>query len=82
MAVPRDVEAMVTFLKVNGAMVYVNSQGNTFGYEDVFSKIDMCKRYYKKIGLASITLPSILDKGIVRYKFVLKAMQLHTLWGG
>ena len=51
LVVPRDVEKMVTFFQVDGAMVYVDPQGNTLGYEDVFSKIDMCKRHYENIGL-------------------------------
>ena len=51
LVVPHDVEEMVTFFQVNGAMVYVDPQGNTLGYEDVFSKIDMCKRHCENIGL-------------------------------
>jgi len=49
--VPRDVEKMVTFFQVNGAMVYVDPQENTLGYEDIFSKIYIFKRHYENIGL-------------------------------
>ena len=38
LVVPRDVGEMVTFFQVNGAMVYVDPQGKTLGYEDVFFK--------------------------------------------
>ena len=36
LVVPRDVEEMVTFFRVHGAMIYVDLQGNTLGYEDDF----------------------------------------------
>ena len=51
LVVPPDVDEVITFFQVNGAMVYVDPQGNTLGYEDVFSKIDICKRHYENIGL-------------------------------
>ena len=51
LVVPRDVEQMVTFFQVIGAMVYVDPQGNTLGYEDVFSKNFLFKKHYENIGL-------------------------------
>ena len=30
--------------QVNGAMIYVDPDGQVQGYEDVFTKIDMCQR--------------------------------------
>ena len=29
----------------------VDADGNTIGYEDVFTKIEMCRRHYVEVGL-------------------------------
>ena len=34
---------MITFFNIHGAMVYVDADGQTTGYEDVFTKIEMCR---------------------------------------
>ena len=44
---------MITFFNVNGAMIYVDEQGNTIGYEDVHTKIDMCRKHYAAVGLGA-----------------------------
>ena len=46
LVVPEDVEEMITLFQVNGIMLYVDPDGNALGYEDVFSKIAMCRRHY------------------------------------
>jgi 2,4'-dihydroxyacetophenone dioxygenase len=40
---------MITFFNIHGAMVYVDEPGTT-GYEDVFTKIEMCRRHYEGRG--------------------------------
>lgn len=42
---------MITFFNIAGAMVYVDADGRQTGYEDVFSKITMCRRHYEAVGL-------------------------------
>ena len=42
---------MITFFNISGAMVYVDEAGNTTGYEDVFTKIEMCRKHYQAVGL-------------------------------
>ena len=42
---------MITFFNIAGAMVYVDTDGRQAGYEDVFSKITMCRRHYEAVGL-------------------------------
>jgi quercetin dioxygenase-like cupin family protein len=42
---------MITFFNIHGAMVYVDEAGQTTGYEDVFTKIAMCKAHYEATGL-------------------------------
>jgi 2,4'-dihydroxyacetophenone dioxygenase len=44
---------MITFFNVNGAMVYVDEEGKTIGYEDVHTKIEMCREHYEKVGLGA-----------------------------
>jgi 2,4'-dihydroxyacetophenone dioxygenase len=49
--VPEDCEEMITLFQVNGIMNYVDPWGKTIGFEDVFTKIEMCRAHYKKCGL-------------------------------
>ena len=49
--VDEDVPEMITFFQVNGAMIYVDPDGKVQGYEDVFSKIDLCRAHFTKCGL-------------------------------
>lgn len=51
MIVPDDVEEMITLFQVNGAMSYVDPYGKTTGYDDVFTKIDMCRDHFEEVGL-------------------------------
>jgi quercetin dioxygenase-like cupin family protein len=51
--VPEDVEEMITFFNVTGVMYYVDPYGNGQGYEDVFTKIDMCKKHFEAVGLGA-----------------------------
>jgi 2,4'-dihydroxyacetophenone dioxygenase len=34
-------------------MYYVDPWGKPLGYEDVFTKIDMCRRHYEAVGLTA-----------------------------
>lgn len=51
LVVEADVPEMITFFQVNGAMIYVDPDGGVLGYEDVFTKIDLCRRHFSSIGL-------------------------------
>jgi 2,4'-dihydroxyacetophenone dioxygenase len=44
---------MITFFNISGAMVYVDEKGQPSGYEDVFTKIEMCRKYYADNGLGA-----------------------------
>jgi 2,4'-dihydroxyacetophenone dioxygenase len=44
-------QEMITFFNITGAMVYVDQAGNVTGYEDVFTKIEMCRKHYAGCGL-------------------------------
>ncbi len=47
------VPEMITFFNIHGAMIYLDEQGQTVGYEDVFSKIEMCRKHYASNGLGA-----------------------------
>ncbi len=51
LVVPEDVEEMITLFQVNGIMLYVDPDGKAQGYEDVFTKIAMCRAHYAACGL-------------------------------
>jgi len=51
LVVPEDVDEMVTLFQVNGVMIYVDPQGGVLDYEDVFTKIDLCRAHYAAVGL-------------------------------
>ena len=53
LVVPEGVEEMITLFQVNGIMLYVDPDGNAQGYEDVFTKIEMCRRHYAANGLGA-----------------------------
>jgi len=51
--VPEDCGEMITFFNITGSMFYLNERNEHVGYEDVFTKIDMCRAHYDQIGLGS-----------------------------
>jgi quercetin dioxygenase-like cupin family protein len=53
LVVPDDVSEMITMFQVNGIMLYVDPDGNAQGYEDVFTKIEMCRKHYAAAGLGA-----------------------------
>jgi 2,4'-dihydroxyacetophenone dioxygenase len=53
LVVPPDVPEMITLFQVNGIMSYVDPWGVPLGYEDVFTKIEMCRRHYAACGLGA-----------------------------
>jgi len=46
-------QEMITFFNIHGAMVYVDEAGQMTGYEDVFTKIEMCRKHYEQVGLGA-----------------------------
>jgi len=53
LVVDEDVEEMITLFQVNGVMIYVDPDGGVLGYEDVFTKIELCRAHYAKAGLGA-----------------------------
>lgn len=53
LVVPDDCAEMITFFNIAGAMIYLDESGRQTGYEDVFSKIEMCRAHYAATGLGA-----------------------------
>ena len=53
LVVDEGVDEMITFFNISGAMIYVDEQGQVTAYEDVHTKIDMCRRHYAAVGLGA-----------------------------
>ena len=53
LVVPDEVDERITYFQVNGVMYYVDPYGKGMGYEDVFTKIETCRRHYEAVGLGA-----------------------------
>ncbi len=53
LTVPEGVPLMITLFHITGAMIYVDEKGAVTAYEDVFSKIAMCRKHYIDCGLGA-----------------------------
>jgi quercetin dioxygenase-like cupin family protein len=44
-------DEMITLFHVCGALVYMDEAGRQVGFDDVHSKIAMCREHYRRVGL-------------------------------
>lgn len=51
LVVPDDCQDMVTMFTVHGALMYVDTQGNATGYDDVFTRIEKYRAHFENVGL-------------------------------
>lgn len=51
LVVPEGVDEMITLFHVTGSLLYCDPDGKVVGAEDVFTKLELAKKYYKEIGL-------------------------------
>ena len=51
LVVPEDVPEMITMFHITSCMIYVDPWGKQTAFEDVFSKIAMCRAHYESNGL-------------------------------
>ncbi|MBO0882458.1 MAG: 2,4'-dihydroxyacetophenone dioxygenase family protein [Mycobacterium sp.] len=58
--VPADCDEMITFFNISGAMIYLDESNELTGWEDVFSKIDMCRAHYERNGLGADYLNQLI----------------------
>lgn len=53
LVVDEEVDEMITWFLVTGAMIYVDEDGKQNGFTDVFDRIDLCRRHYIDVGLGA-----------------------------
>lgn len=53
LVVDDHVDEMITFFNISGAMIYLDENDEVESYEDVFLKIDMCRKWYADCGLGA-----------------------------
>jgi quercetin dioxygenase-like cupin family protein len=51
LVVPEGCAEMVTLFQVNGSLMYVDPQGASIGYDDVFTRLDKARAHYATVGL-------------------------------
>ncbi len=49
--VVEDAAEMVTLFHVSGALIYCDAEGKPCGFDDVHTKIEMCRRHFVESGL-------------------------------
>src|SRR6478752_8765942 len=49
LVVDEGVDEMITFFHVSGALIYVDEQGRPTAYDDVHTKIALCRAHYRKV---------------------------------
>ena len=52
-------DPMKVFFIVSGPLIWLDEQGESAGYFDVFNYIDMCKAHYDKVGLGADYIESL-----------------------
>jgi 2,4'-dihydroxyacetophenone dioxygenase len=53
LVVPDDCPEMITHFNIQGAMIYLDAEDKHIGYEDVWTKIGMCRAHYEAVGLGA-----------------------------
>jgi hypothetical protein len=51
--IPEGCNEMMTVFAVNGALIYLDADGATTGYDDVFTRLEKTRVHYEKVGLGS-----------------------------
>ncbi|HTD91951.1 MAG TPA: 2,4'-dihydroxyacetophenone dioxygenase family protein [Burkholderiales bacterium] len=51
LVVPEGCSEMITLFQVTGSLMYVDPQGNSTGYDDVFTRLDKARAHYTAVGL-------------------------------
>ena len=44
---------MMTLFQVHGAMIYLDEAGTMTGHDDVFTRIEQCRRHFESVGLGA-----------------------------
>jgi len=53
LVVPEGCTEMVTLFQVTGSLMYVDPYGRSTGYDDVFTRVEIARKYYERVGLGA-----------------------------
>ncbi len=53
LVVPDDCQDMITLFTVHGSLMYVDPQGVSTGYDDVFTRIERYRTHFEAVGLGA-----------------------------
>lgn len=53
LVVPEGCTEMITLFQVTGSLMYVDPWGKSTGYDDVFTRIEIARKYYESVGLGA-----------------------------
>ncbi len=51
LVVDKDVDEMITLFHVTGTLIYMDEDQNTIGFDNVHTKIELCRNHFAKVGL-------------------------------
>lgn len=51
LVVPEGCDEMTTLFQVSGALIYIDEDGTTVGFDDAFRRLEITRDYYASIGL-------------------------------
>lgn len=57
--VPPEVGEMITFFHTTGSLIYVDPDGKVEAYEDVFTRLELARAHYARVGLEPARLEAI-----------------------
>lgn len=53
-------EGMTTLFVTHGCLVFVDSEGTMIGFEDVYSRLEKCRRHYRAISRDPVELDALI----------------------
>ncbi len=53
LCVPDDCSEMITLFTVHGALMYVDPDGRSLGYDDVFTRVEKYRAHFEAVGLGA-----------------------------
>ncbi len=53
LVVPEGVDEMITLFHTTGTILYVDPDGAVTGYEDVMSRLEVCRKHFIEVGLGA-----------------------------
>ena len=60
LVVPEGCTEMITLFQVTGSLMYVDPQGNSTGYDDVFSRLEKARAHYMAVGLGEVYVEQLI----------------------